>query len=77
MHSKNYPLKLNIYTGEIYDTRTKKFITTANKKELKKLWEDEKFKQAVIEARRVYLENIQKLNYLKFQHLIKIKGRLI
>ena len=55
MHSKNYPLKLNIYTGEIYDTRTKKFITTANKKELKKLWEDEKFKQAVIEARRVYL----------------------
>lgn len=55
MHALNAPLKLNIYTGEIYDTRTKKIITTAKKKELKELWEDEKFKQAVIEARRVYL----------------------
>ena len=30
-------------------------FTATDKKELKELWEDEKFKQAVIEARRVYL----------------------
>ena len=65
MHSKNYPLKLNIYTGEIYDKRTKKFITTANKKELKKLWEDEKFKQAVMDARRVYLGEHPKIKLPK------------
>lgn len=57
MHALNAPLKLNIYTGEIYDSRNKKLIEVANKKDLKKLWEDKKFIDAVKNARHIYKEN--------------------
>lgn len=61
MHALNAPLKLNVYTGEIYDSRNKKLIEVANKKELKKLWKDEKFRQAVMEGRRIYLREHPKV----------------
>lgn len=35
MHSKEFSLKLNIYTGEIYDTKLKRNVSVANKKDLK------------------------------------------
>ena len=54
MHATSVPLKLNIYTGEIYDSTNHKLVSTAKKKELKKLWLDEKFKSAVQDARETY-----------------------
>ncbi len=54
MHAINAPLKLNIYTGEIYDIRNKSLIDTASRKDLKKLWSDQKFIDAVKNARQVY-----------------------
>ena len=63
MHSKNYPLKLNIYTGEIFDSRTHKYIETASKKDLKKLWADNKFRDAVNNARNVYQSDHPKYKF--------------
>lgn len=57
MHATNVPLKLNIYTGEIYDAKTRLYITKASKKDLKKLWTDEKFIISVKNARNIYLQN--------------------
>lgn len=57
MHAINVPLKLNIYTGEIYDAKTHLYITTASKKDLKKLWSDEKFIATVKNARNIYLQD--------------------
>ena len=54
MHATSVPLKLNIYTGEIYDSTNHKLVSIAKKKELKKLWLDEKFKSAVQDARETY-----------------------
>ena len=54
MHAINVPLKLNIYNGEIYDSRNRQLISIANKKDLKKLWSDTKFVEAVQNARRIY-----------------------
>jgi hypothetical protein len=56
MHALNAPMKLNIYTGEIYDTRNKILISVASKKDLKKLWSDKNFISAVENARQVYKE---------------------
>lgn len=57
MHALNAPLKMNIYTGEIYDSRNKRLIEVANKKALKKLWSDTKFVEAVKSARQIYKDN--------------------
>lgn len=57
MHAKNMPLKLDIYTGIIYDSRNNQKIQAANKKDLKKLWSDKKFVVAVEVARKIYLRN--------------------
>ena len=54
MHAINYPLKLNIYNGEIFDSRNKQLISIASKKDLKKLWSDTKFVDAVQNARKIY-----------------------
>ena len=43
MHSKDLPLKLNIYSGEIDDVNTKKIVDVVRQKDLKKLWSDKKF----------------------------------
>ncbi len=66
MHALNAPLKLNVYTGEIYDTRNKQLITSASKKDLKKLWSDSKFKQSVTDARKVYSESNPKYKFPPF-----------
>jgi hypothetical protein len=50
--------KLNIYTREIYDTRTKKIISQKiSKKEFKTLWSDKSFVDFVIRARKQYLKD--------------------
>lgn len=49
--------KLNVYTREIYDARTKKTINTRiDKKEFKALWSDKSFVDFVERAREQYLE---------------------
>ncbi len=62
MHALNAPLKLNIYTGQIYDTRNKKLVDVASKKDLKKLWSDKEFVEAVKNARQIYKNNNPKYN---------------
>ncbi len=57
MHSKDKPLKLNVYNGEIYNSKTNKLVDVASKKDLKKLWSDEKFRSSVKEAREIYLKD--------------------
>lgn len=57
MHAASVPLKLNIYTGEIYDSINHKLVSIAKKKELKNLWLDEKFKTAVQDAIETYRAN--------------------
>lgn len=56
MHSIEFPLKLNIYTGEIYNTHTRKRVEKVKRKNLKKLWKDREFRNIVDEARSVYIK---------------------
>ena len=70
MHSKILPLKMDIYTGEIFNSNTGKLISIVKKKELKKLWSDKKFVEVVMEARTVFLNNNPKFILPKYDHLI-------
>ena len=54
MHALSVPLKLNIYTGEIFDSTNHKLVSVAKKKELKSLWLDDKFKVAVQNSIETY-----------------------
>ena len=70
MHSKDLPLKLNIYSGEIYDVNTKKIVDVVRQKDLKKLWSDKKFIKIVEETRKCYKENNPKYKLESYDHLI-------
>ena len=58
LHSKDGPYKMNVYTGEIYNTQTKKIISDyqISKKELRKLWSDKKFVKFALIMRKQYYE---------------------
>ena len=71
MHSIEYPLKLNIYTGEIININSKKIVCIANKKELKKLWKDKKFIEIVKHARKNYILNNPKSLLPDYRHFIQ------
>ncbi len=58
LHSKNNPFKLDIYTGKVYNVKTKKVINNVNNNELKLLWANADFNNYVLEKRRYYQENI-------------------
>ena len=57
MHAIDKPLKLNVYNGYIYDSKTNKYICRASRKDLSKLWSDSKFKTEVENARIIYKKN--------------------
>ena len=59
LHCKGKPYKLNVYTGELYNTRTKQIIRNEKirKKDLKELWENTLFLEFVKYKRMEYLQN--------------------
>lgn len=58
LHSWEEKYKLNVYTGEIYDIRSKKNISNkyVNEDELSKLWADTRFQQFACKMRDIYKE---------------------
>ena len=66
MHSIEDNLVLNIYTGEVYRKITKDCIGEASDKDMKKLWNDSKFLNIVIEARNNKPINIEKLEDIPY-----------
>lgn len=52
MHSLEDNMVLNIYTGEIYRKMTRDIIGYASEKNMKRLWNDEKFLNEVMEIRK-------------------------
>lgn len=70
MHSKDLPLKLNIYNGEIFDVNTKKIVYIVREKDLKKLWSDTKFVRLVEEARKNFKDQNPNYKLDRYDHLI-------
>ena len=70
MHSKDLPLKLNIYNGEIFDVNTKKIVDIVREKDLKKLWSDTKFVRLVEEARKNLKDQNPNYKLVSYDHLI-------
>lgn len=70
MHSKDLPLKLNIYNGEIFDVNTKKIVNIVREKDLKKLWSDTKFVRLVEEARKNFKDQNPNYKLDSYDHLI-------
>ena len=70
MHSKDLPLKLNIYNGEIFDVNTKKIVDIVREKDLKKLWSDTKFVRLVEEARKNFKDQNPNYKLESYDHLI-------
>ncbi len=58
LHCKEKPYKLNVYTGELYDIRSKKVssIERVGKKDLKELWKNKKFENFADKMRAKFLE---------------------
>ena len=73
MHSIEDNLTLNIYTGEVYRKITRDNIGEANEKDMKRLWNDSKFLNTVIEARKIKPINLKKLEDIPY-HWINEKN---
>lgn len=58
LHSKDGQYKLNVYTGELYSTKSKKIVNgkIVKEKELKRLWENSKFVEFANRMRNIYFE---------------------
>ena len=73
-----HTLKLNVYTGEIYTSRHRKFYGKLTKKELKRLHEDPKFidvcNSVLNSDNKIKRESISQ-SYLIELECIKIKNR--
>ena len=56
LHSVGGPYKMDVYTGQIYNTQTKKIIEGYHirEKDLKKLWNDKKFVAFALAMRKLY-----------------------
>ena len=66
MHSIEDNLVLNIYTGEVYRKITRSCIGKARDKDMIKLWNDTKFFNIVIEARKNKPINVKKLEDIPY-----------
>lgn len=78
MHSLEDNLVLNIYTGDVYRKITRDNIGEARVKDMIKLWNDQKFLNIVIEARKNKPINAKKLedipyNWINQQNLDWVK----
>lgn len=71
MHSIEDDLVLNIYTGEVYRKITRDCISKAREKDMKKLWNDKKFLEIVLETRKNKPINIKELNQIPVELLNK------
>ena len=69
MHSIEDNLVLNIYTGEVYRKITRDCIGEARDKDMIKLWNDTKFLNIVIEARKNKPINVKKLEDIPYNWL--------
>lgn len=58
LHSLDKKYKLNVYTGELYSTNSKKIVKgkAVEKKELERLWSDCKFLEFAKKMRTTYFE---------------------
>ena len=77
VHFLNDDAKLNIYTGEIYRIQTKKSINKASDEDMKKLWNDRKFLEIVMEARKNRPINVEKLEKIPFKWIDNEKRKWI
>ena len=55
MHAISKPLKLDVYNGAMYDSRTNKYVCCASKKDLMKLWSEKRLEFE--NAREIYRNN--------------------
>ena len=58
LHSSDQQYKLNVYTGELYSTKSKKIVKgkVVKEKELERLWSDRKFLEFAKKMRTTYFE---------------------
>ena len=58
LHSTDGQYKLNVYTGELYSTQSKKIVKgkVVKEKELERLWSDRKFMEFAEKMRTTYFE---------------------
>ena len=61
VHLLEDDIKLDIYTGNLYRIQTKKIINEVSDKDMKKLWNDKKFLEMVMEVRKNKPINISNL----------------
>lgn len=69
MHSIEDDLFLDIYTGKVYRKITRDYIKDAREKDMKRLWNDGKFLDIVIEMRKSKPLNLNKLTEIPIQYL--------
>lgn len=69
MHSIEDDLVLDIYTGKVYRKITRDYIKDAREKDMKRLWNDGKFLDIVIEMRKSKPLNLNKLTEIPIQYL--------
>lgn len=67
VHVIDDSLKLNIYTGEMYRIYTKKSVFDVSDKDMEKLWNDKKFLEIVMDARKNKPINVKNLEKLPFK----------
>ena len=60
-------IKLDIYTGELYRIQTRQQINDVSDKDMEKLWNDKKFLEIVMEARKDKPINISNLQDIPFK----------
>ena len=77
MHSIEDNLVLNIYTGEVYRKITRDCIGEARDKDMIKLWNDTKFLNIVIEARKNKSINVKELNKIPIEWLNEENLKLV
>lgn len=67
IHVLNDSKKIDIYTGEIYRIQTKRLINQLSDDDMEKLWNDSKFLDIVIEARKNKPINVGRLEEILFK----------
>lgn len=67
IHILDDSLKLDIYTGELYRIQTKQQINELSDKDMKKIWNDQKFSKIVMDARNDKPINVGELKEIPFK----------
>ena len=67
IHILDDSLKLDIYTGELYRIQTKQQINELSDKDMKKIWNDQKFLKIVMDARKDKPINVGELKEIPFK----------